>query len=105
MAVRILEAARIHEAIILPIAGLAAAAGMNSIMVLALYVSSADVQEMYSRPIGLWGLCPLFLYWVARLVMLAHRRMVDDDPIAFAIKDNRSWIVGALAIVLVAAAL
>ena len=87
------------------IAGLAAAAGMNSIMVLALYVSSADVQEMYSRPIVLWGLCPLFLYWVARLVMLAHRRMVDDDPIAFAIKDNRSWVVGALAIVLVAAAL
>lgn len=87
------------------IAGLAAAAGMNSIMVLALYVSSADVSAIYSRPELLWGLCPLFLYWVARLVMLAHRRMVDDDPIAFALKDNRSWVVGILAIVLVVAAL
>jgi 4-hydroxybenzoate polyprenyltransferase and related prenyltransferases len=87
------------------IAALAASAGMNSVMVLALYVSSDDVARMYSRPYVLWGLCPLFLYWIARVVMLAHRRHVDDDPIAFALKDDRSWAIGLLSIALVFAAL
>ena len=83
------------------IAALAASAGMNSVMVLALYVSSNDVARAYSHPHILWGLCPLFLYWIARIVMLAHRRYVDEDPIAFALKDDRSWAVGLIAIALV----
>lgn len=87
------------------IAALAAAAGMNSIMVLALYVSSDDVAAMYSRTQFLWGLCPLFLYWIARALMLAHRRMMHDDPIAFALKDDRSWVVGICCVALVFLAL
>ncbi|TPP06986.1 UbiA family prenyltransferase [Rhizobium glycinendophyticum] len=87
------------------IMALAAAAGMNSVMVIALYVSSDTVAGLYTHPRLLWGLCPLFLYWIARAVMLAHRRLMDDDPIAFALKDNRSWGVGLAAVSLVLAAL
>jgi 4-hydroxybenzoate polyprenyltransferase/phosphoserine phosphatase len=87
------------------IMALAAAAGMNSVMVIALYVSSDAVASLYTNPRLLWGLCPLFLYWIARAVMLAHRRLMDDDPIAFALKDNRSWAVGLIAVSLVLAAL
>jgi hypothetical protein len=87
------------------IMALAAAAGMNSVMVIALYVSSDTVAGLYAHPRLLWGLCPLFLYWIARAVMLAHRRLMDDDPIAFALKDNRSWGVGLAAVSLVLAAL
>lgn len=87
------------------IAALAAAAGMNSITVIALYVSSSSVQQLYSHPAFLWGLCPLFLYWISRAVMLAHRRIMDEDPIAFALKDPRSWVVGAAAVGLMLAAL
>jgi len=87
------------------IISLAAAAGMNSVMVIALYVSSDIVAGLYTHPHVLWGLCPLFLYWIARAIMLAHRRLMDDDPIAFALKDNRSWAVGFIAVSLVLTAL
>ncbi|MDE1187843.1 MAG: UbiA family prenyltransferase [Pantoea sp.] len=87
------------------IIALAAAAGMNSVMVIALYVSSDNVSALYRHPHVLWGLCPLFLYWIARSIMLAHRRLMDEDPIAFALKDNRSWAVGITSIALVFAAL
>jgi len=87
------------------ISGLAAAAGMNSITVIALYISSEEVKATYSNPIILWALCPLFLFWIARIVMLAHRRIVDEDPITFALRDPRSWIVGAASIGVVLAAL
>lgn len=83
------------------IIALAAAAGMNSVMVIALYVSSDAVVSLYSHPKILWGLCPLFLYWIARAIMLTHRRRMDEDPIAFALKDSRSWAVGAISIALV----
>nr|WP_316651612.1 UbiA family prenyltransferase [uncultured Gellertiella sp.] len=87
------------------IAALAAAAGMNAITVLALYVNSDAVLRLYGRPEVLWLLCPLFLYWVSRTLLLAHRRQLHDDPILFALKDRASWIVGGLALAIVGAAL
>jgi hypothetical protein len=32
------------------------------------------------------------MYWIARVLMLAHRRLIDDDPIIFALKDRVSWL-------------
>lgn len=87
------------------IAALAAAAGMNAVTVLALYVNSAKVTELYTRPALLWLLCPLILYWSARTLLLAHRRLMHDDPIVFALRDRTSWIVGALCVGLVLAAM
>jgi 4-hydroxybenzoate polyprenyltransferase/phosphoserine phosphatase len=87
------------------IAGLAAAAGMNSITVIALYIASAEVRMTYSNPVILWALCPVFLFWIARIIMLAHRRIVDEDPITFALRDPRSWAVGVASVVVVMAAL
>jgi 4-hydroxybenzoate polyprenyltransferase len=84
---------------------LAAAAGFNAVTVLALYISSDKVGELYSRPHMLWAVCPLLMYWIGRALMMAHRRLVDDDPIVFAIKDRVSryvivciMIVAALAV-------
>lgn len=87
------------------IAALAAAAGMNAITVLALYVNSDTVKELYARPAVLWLLCPLFLYWTGRVLLLAHRRQLHDDPIVFALTDVRSWFVGAATVALVALAM
>lgn len=87
------------------IAALAAAAGMNAITILALYVNSANVTKLYGRPEILWLLCPLFLYWVSRTLLLAHRRLLHDDPIVFALKDRASWVTGALSLVIVVAAM
>ena len=79
------------------IAALAAAAGFNAVVVFTLYISSNTVRELYSRPQLLWLVCPILLYWIARTLMMAHRRLMDDDPIIFALRDN----VSRLAIIVI----
>ncbi len=89
----------------LPIIGaLAAASGFNAITIFALYVSSPTVSQLYRRPELLWLICPILMYWLSRMVILAHRRVVDDDPIVFALRDQNSRIcaVCMVAIVLLA---
>jgi hypothetical protein len=81
----------------LPIVGaLAAAAGFNAVTVFALYISSDAVRPLYRSPEALWLVCPLLMYWLGRALMLADRRLLDDDPIAFALRDWNSYAVLAL---------
>ncbi|MEM6438895.1 MAG: UbiA family prenyltransferase [Pseudomonadota bacterium] len=75
---------------------MAIAAGYVSVLVLALYIYSPEVQALYRSPLILWGIPPILLYWVSRLVMLAHRGRMDDDPVLFALKDPISWASGAV---------
>jgi len=96
---------RNYRLIDLPIVGaLAAASGFNAVTIFALYVSSPAVVGLYRHPQLLWLLCPILMYWLSRMVILAHRRVIDDDPIVFALRDRNSRICGAfmVAIVLVA---
>lgn len=72
------------------------ASGFVSVLVLALYINSAEVLELYGRPEILWLVVPLFLYWVSRLWLFGHRGKVQDDPIVFAIKDPASYVIAAL---------
>lgn len=77
----------------LPImAMMALAAGYVAVLVMALYVSSAAVQELYSAPFLLWGVCPVLLYWISRVVMLTHRGHMHDDPVVFALRDLNSRV-------------
>jgi len=83
---------------------LGAASGYIAVVVLALFVSSDDVTKLYANPSYLWATCPLLLFWVSRIWLLAHRGEVDSDPIVFAIRDRVSYAVaGAVAVVLLAA--
>ena len=88
---------RNYRLIDLPIIGaLAAASGFNAVVffTLRLYVPPA-VAGLYRHPELLWLLCPILMYWLSRIVVLAHRRVVDDDPIIFALRDRNSRICGA----------
>ena len=76
------------------------ASGYISALVLALYVSSPEVSRLYSRPEFLWLICPVLLYWISRVWLLAHRNQMHEDPIAFAVRDVPSYIVAALAAVI-----
>ncbi len=73
-----------------------AAAGYLSVLVAALYISSNDVQKLYQQPSLLWGICPILLYWISRVWIIAHRGSMHDDPIIFAMKDRVSLLSGAL---------
>jgi 4-hydroxybenzoate polyprenyltransferase len=87
------------------IAALAAAAGFNAVTVFALYISTYSVRELYSRPGLLWLACPVLMYWIGRSLMMAHRGLMDDDPIVFALKDRISFLTIAVIGVLVLAAI
>lgn len=79
----------------LPIVSMIAiAAGYVAVLVLALYVNSPAVFELYARPEVLWGVCAVLLYWITRTVFLAHRGRMHDDPVVYAAKDNVSRVCG-----------
>lgn len=69
---------------------LAAASGFSAVVVFGLYLSSDAVRDSYSRPYVLWLACPILMYWVGRLLIMAQRRDIHDDPIVFALKDRIS---------------
>jgi len=71
---------------------IAISAGYVSVLVMALYVNSPAVVELYTYPIALWGVCLILLYWVTRIVMITHRGRMDDDPVVFGAKDRVSQL-------------
>lgn len=72
---------------------LGTAAGYSAIVVMALYVNSPDSQALYRHSKGLWLICPLLLFWVSRVWLLATRGQMTDDPIVFALRDRISLVV------------
>jgi 4-hydroxybenzoate polyprenyltransferase/phosphoserine phosphatase len=86
------------------VAMLATAAAFNAITVFALYISSDAVKALYQHPQILWLVCPILMYWLGRIIMLAHRRLMNDDPVLFALRDWNSLVAaGLIGAVLVAA--
>ncbi|MFC1481841.1 UbiA family prenyltransferase [Candidatus Neomarinimicrobiota bacterium] len=73
-----------------------AMSGLISVLVLALYINSTVVIELYNQPQILWLTCPIMLYWISRMWLLTNRGIVSDDPIRFAVGDRTSYIVGGL---------
>jgi 4-hydroxybenzoate polyprenyltransferase len=80
---------------------LGTAAGYLSVLVLALYINSPDIQSLYQRPKVIWMLCVLMIYWISRVWMMAQRGQMHDDPVVFALKDRISIgvaLLGALTV-------
>ncbi|BBB10375.1 UbiA family prenyltransferase [Sphingopyxis sp. EG6] len=71
-------------------------AGMVAILVLALFAHDPATAANYAQPQMLWLLCLPLLYWLNRIWIMARRGEVEGDPVAFAIKDRRSLLVGAV---------
>ncbi|HEX7379054.1 MAG TPA: UbiA family prenyltransferase, partial [Pirellulales bacterium] len=79
--------------------------GYLAVLVLCLYIESGAVERLYRHRELLWLACPLLLYWITRFWLLARRRQVSYDPVAFALKDRTSLavILATAAAVLLAA--
>jgi 4-hydroxybenzoate polyprenyltransferase/phosphoserine phosphatase len=75
---------------------MATASGLVSVLVLTLYLSSDAVTRIYPRPEALWGVTPILLFWISRVIFKAHRGEMHDDPIVFAAKDKVSMVCGLL---------
>ena len=76
---------------------LGSAAGYLSVLVLALYINSPEIQSLYHQPKVIWMLCVLMLYWVSHIWMKAQRGEMYDDPVVFAFKDRTSIAVASVA--------
>ena len=72
------------------------ASGYLSVVVLALYIASDDVERLYRWPTLLWPVCVAVLLWISRMWALAYRGSIDDDPVVVTLKDPASYAVGAL---------
>lgn len=70
--------------------------GYMAVLVLALYIDSADVGLLYRTPMILWLTIPLLLYWISRVWMKTQRGQMHDDPVVFAATDRISLIVALL---------
>ena len=81
------------------------AAGYLSVLVLALYINSPEIEPLYHRPKAIWMLCVLMLYWISRVWMTAHRGGMHDDPVVYALRDRVSLGLGLLAAITVAVAI
>ena len=83
---------------------LGSSAGYMSVLVLALYINSPEIEALYHRPKLVWTLCVLMLYWISRVWMMAQRGHMHDDPVVFALKDRQSLAIGVCAAITMALA-
>ena len=75
------------------------ASGYLAVLVLAQYINTDVARGLYQRPVYLWGVCFLLLYWITRVWFLVHRGSLDDDPLSFALTDSLSYLVAAMTVV------
>jgi len=75
--------------------------GSLAVLVLALYVNSDQVVKLYQHPLLLLLICPLMLFWISRVWLLAHRGQMHTDPVVFVLKDWASYAVGMLMLLVV----
>ena len=68
--------------------------GYVAVMILALYLNSEEVLELYSNPTLVWAAIPFMLFWVSWMWMQASRGNMHDDPLVFAVKDKASLLAG-----------
>ncbi len=83
---------------------LGVASAFSAVLVLALYVDGKGQVALYKTPELIWLICPIVLYVIGRIWVLAKRRELPDDPVFFILRDWRSHLMGGLvlAILLIA---
>jgi 4-hydroxybenzoate polyprenyltransferase len=83
---------------------LGVASAFSAVLVLALYVDGQGRMGLYRTPEFIWLVCPVVLYVIGRIWVLARRRELPDDPVLFIIKDWRSHLMGAFVVAIMLAA-
>ncbi len=87
------------------ISQMAITSGYLAVLVLALYVDEPETQAKFGEPWLLWGICPLLIFWISRMVLVADRGQMHDDPMVFSITNPTSRLVVLFCGILVVGAL
>ena len=90
--------ARGYEAVDLPVVAIfGIASGYLAVLVLALYLTSGRTPSaLYSQPMFIGLTAVLLLYWISYLWLVANRGQMPEDPVLFALRDSRSWVLVVL---------
>ncbi len=83
---------------------MATTSGFVAVLVLMLYLNEPTTLMLYHHPLLLWAACLVLLYWIARMVLVAQRGKMDDDPVVYAMRDRISQMVVAIIALLFVAA-
>jgi len=54
------------------------------------------VIKLYHHPRYLWLIVPFMILWTSRVWLLASRGELNEDPVAFALTDLPSLLMGAV---------
>ena len=69
-----------------------------SVLIMVLYLTfDAFNQNFYGDPRWLWGFPVSLFLWTTHIWLVGHRGELDEDPVAFALKDRTSLILGGIA--------
>jgi 4-hydroxybenzoate polyprenyltransferase len=79
---------------------LGTSSGYLAVLVLALYINSYEISVHYTHVQLIWLLCPLLLYWISRIWVIASRGEMHDDPVVFTLQDRPSQWIGVVAAVI-----
>ena len=75
-----------------------AASAIASVVIMMIYlVEEGFPQGSYAVPEWLWVVPVVLSIWLGRIWLLVHRQQMHDDPIAFALRDRPSLMLGATA--------
>jgi 4-hydroxybenzoate polyprenyltransferase len=76
--------------------------GIAAVLIFIMYlILDRFPARIYGNPISLWFMAPVILAWLMRIWLLASRGEMDEDPIAFALRDPQSWVLGGACAVLI----
>jgi 4-hydroxybenzoate polyprenyltransferase len=78
------------------VASLSGSSAYLSVGMLALYINSPEAHGLYLRQEFLWPVCLIIIYWLNRMLLIANRGRLHDDPIIFAFRDRASWVAAAI---------
>lgn len=83
------------------LAAMGVASAFVSALVLVLYITSGSAQLSYGRHNVIWLMCPVLLYWLCYIWLVAHRGGMHDDPLIFALKDRVSLVIlGSMVVIM-----
>lgn len=69
---------------------LGSVSGILAVGVFALYINAEATSRLYQTPVILWLICPLLVFLIGRIWLLARRGRLHEDPVVFAITDHLS---------------
>src|SRR5271157_477151 len=74
---------------------------MATVLIMVIYlIDDAFPTGFYRHPDMLWGFPVIIFLFLARIWLLCHRGELHDDPVAFALKDRISLLLGAAMVAL-----